>query len=116
MALPTRRRRHLVAVDSPPHRHDVGLAALPDPRFAEYWETRDRALRNELLLEHRWLARYCSLRFALRGEMIDELVPVAQFGMLKAIERFDPYGDVGFPAFAVPTMLGELRRRFPDRT
>jgi len=73
-------------------------------------------LRDELLLEHRWLASYCASRFAGRGEPLDDLVQVAQLGMLKAIERYDPSFGVSFAGFAVPTMIGEIKRHFRDAT
>src|SRR3954449_10038325 len=91
-------------------------AEVTRQRFVRYRETRDRALRAELLLEHRWLAHYCANRFAGRGEPLDDLVQVAQLGMLKAIERYDPDYGVSFPGFVVPTILGELKRHFRDAT
>jgi len=87
-----------------------------DARLVRYRETGDRALRDELLLEHRWLASYCAGRFAGRGEPLDDLVQVAQLGMLKAIDRYDPSFGVSFAGFAVPTMLGEIKRHFRDAT
>jgi len=91
-------------------------AAPLHDRLVRYCSTRDRALRDELLIEHRWLAHYCANRFAGRGEPLDDLVQVAQLGMLKAIERYDPAYGVSFTGFAVPTMLGELKRHFRDAT
>lgn len=93
-----------------PHRSDV------DPRFAEYRRTGDRTIRNELIEEHRWLAVHCARRFAHKGEPIDDLVQVAMLGVLKAVERFDPGYGVVFTTFAVPTIVGELRRHFRDKT
>jgi RNA polymerase sigma-B factor len=91
-------------------------AGDPDPRFRLYRESRERPLRNELVLEYRWLAEYCARRFAHRGESVEDLVQVAQLGLVKAIERFDPYYGVSFSSFAVPTMLGEIKRHFRDAT
>jgi RNA polymerase sigma-B factor len=93
-----------------PHRSDV------DPRFAEFRKTGNRTIRNELIEEHRWLAVHCARRFAHKGEPIDDLVQVAMLGMLKAVERFDPGYGVVFTTFAVPTIVGELRRHFRDKT
>jgi RNA polymerase sigma-B factor len=93
-----------------PHRSDL------DPRFAQYRRTGDREIRNELIEEHRWLAVHCARRFAHKGEPIDDLVQVAMLGMLKAVERFDPGYGVVFTTFAVPTIVGELRRHFRDKT
>jgi RNA polymerase sigma-B factor len=85
-------------------------------RFVRYRRDGDRDLRNALVLEHQWIAQYCARRFARRGEPLDDLVQVAQLGVLKAVERFDPERGSSFAAFAIPTALGELRRHFRDRT
>jgi RNA polymerase sigma-B factor len=92
----------------------------PDPEvlglFEEYARTGDRSIRNELITRHRWIAVYCASRFARRSVPTDDLVQVAQIGVLKAVERFDPDYGVPFPTFAMPTVLGELRRHFRDAT
>lgn len=54
-------------------------------------------------------------RFANRGEPLDDLVQVGSIGLLKAIDRFDPDRNVQFTTYAVPTIVGELRRYFRDR-
>jgi len=87
-----------------------------DPRFAAYRRTGDREIRNALIEEHRWLAVHCARRFAHRGEPLDDLVQVAMVGILKAVDRFDPDFGVVFSTFAVPTVVGELRRHFRDKT
>src|SRR3954453_21121039 len=85
-------------------------------RFREYREKGDRRIRNELGQEHRWIAMHCARRFARRGEPLEDLLQVAQLGLLKAVERFDPSFEVQFATFAMPTVLGELRRHFRDHT
>jgi len=85
-------------------------------QFLEYRRTRDKRLRNTLVADHRWIAIHCARRFSRRGEPLDDLLQVAQLGLLKAAERFDPSFGVAFPTFAVPTVLGELRRHFRDHT
>jgi len=98
---------------------DTGTRVRTDgthDRLVRYRDTRDRDLRDELVLEFRWLAYYCANRFSGRGEPIEDLVQVAQLGLLKAIERYDPDYGVTFPGFAVPTMLGEVKRHFRDST
>jgi RNA polymerase sigma-B factor len=85
-------------------------------RFARYRETGDRSLRNQLIEDHRWVAVHCARRFNNRGEPLDDLIQVAQLGLLKAVERFDPAVGVSFASFAIPTVLGELRRHFRDKT
>jgi RNA polymerase sigma-B factor len=85
-------------------------------RFVEYRCCRDQRLRNEIVAEHHWIAVHCARRFARRGEPLDDLVQVAQLGLVKAVDRFDPAFGVMFPTFAMPTILGELRRHFRDHT
>ena len=85
-------------------------------RFRAYRTTGDRALRNELLADYRGLAISLAQRMARRGEPLEDLVQVAELAMLRAIERFDPDREVSFAAFAVPTVLGELKRHFRDHT
>jgi RNA polymerase sigma-B factor len=85
-------------------------------RFTEYRRTGDHAVRNALVREHHWIALHCARRFAHRGEPMEDLVQVAQLGLLKAVERFDPAYRVMFATFAMPTVTGELRRHFRDHT
>jgi RNA polymerase sigma-B factor len=85
-------------------------------RFREYRRSDSRAARNLLVEDHRWIAVRCARRFEGRGEPFEDLVQVAQLGVLKAVERFDPDHGAAFPSFAMPTVMGELRRHFRDRT
>ncbi len=84
--------------------------------FREYRRTGDQRLRNELIELHLDLARREAMRFAGRGEPVDDLLQVARLGMLKAVERYDPSIGVPFSAYARPTIAGELRRHFRDTT
>ncbi len=85
-------------------------------RFREYHRTRDRTLRNALIEEHRGLAHHLARRYVNRGEPFDDLLQVALLGMLKAVERFDPERGAEFTTYAAPTVDGELKRHFRDRT
>src|SRR3954453_4706304 len=85
-------------------------------RFRRLRETGDRRLRNELIEDHRWVAVRCARRFDHRGEPLDDLIQVGQLGLLKAVERFDPDVGVSFASYAIPTVMGELRRHFRDAT
>ena len=85
-------------------------------RFIRYRATGDRQLRNDLIEEHRWVAVHCARRFNNRGEPLDDLIQVGMLGVLKAAERFDPDVGVSFTTFAIPTVMGELRRHFRDTT
>lgn len=84
--------------------------------LALYAETRDIHLRDEIALRTSWIATRSARRFWDRGEPFDDLVQVAQIGLLKAIDRFDPSHGVHFGAYATPTIIGELRRHFRDYT
>jgi RNA polymerase sigma-B factor len=85
-------------------------------RFEEYRRTGDRHVRDGLIEDHRWIATHCARRFGGRGEPMSDLVQVGLLGVVKAVERYDPGFDVHFATFAVPTVLGELRRHFRDAT
>ena len=84
-------------------------------QFRAYKLTGSRTLRNELAEQRLPLARGLARRFANRSEPLDDLEQVAILGLLKAIEGFDPERGTAFTAFAIPTILGELRRHFRDR-
>ena len=89
---------------------------LEQQRFAELRRTSNSRLRDELIEEHLWLARHCARRLSGRGESPDDLIQVANMALVKAVDRFDPTFRVRFATFAVPTIIGELRRHFRDRT
>ena len=61
------------------------------------------------------LARQLARRYQRGGEPLDDLIQVASLGLLKAIDRFDPSRETAFSSFAVPTILGELKRHFRDK-
>lgn len=84
-------------------------------RFAEFAETREPTLRQQLVEAHLGLAEYLARRFANRGEMLDDLVQVASIGLVKAVDRFDPERAVEFSTYATHTIVGELKRHFRDK-
>jgi RNA polymerase sigma-B factor len=81
----------------------------------QYFETRDPDLRNQLVRAHSDLAYRLAGRFARRGEPPDDLAQVAFVGLILAVDRFDPRTGMAFAPFAIPTILGELKRHFRDR-
>jgi RNA polymerase sigma-B factor len=78
-------------------------------------ETGDRAARQAVAERMLPLAHGLARRYAGKGEPLDDLEQVACVGLLKAIDRFDPGREVRFATFAIPTIVGELKRHFRDR-
>ncbi|HSD77113.1 MAG TPA: SigB/SigF/SigG family RNA polymerase sigma factor [Solirubrobacteraceae bacterium] len=76
----------------------------------------DRRAREQLAEEMLPLARALAARYVNRGEPLDDLVQVACVGMMKAIDGFEVDREVRFSSYATPTVLGELKRHFRDRT
>jgi RNA polymerase sigma-B factor len=72
--------------------------------------------RDEAVARYLPLARRLARRYRHTGEPVEDLEQVACIGLLHAIDRFDPARGTAFSSFAVPTILGELRRYFRDRT
>lgn len=76
----------------------------------------DLAARARLAEQLLPLARSLAARYINRNEPYDDLVQVASVGLMKAIDRFDVSRNVAFSSFATPTILGEIKRYFRDRT
>lgn len=76
----------------------------------------DPVIRRQLVERYLPLARYAASHYARGSEPFDDLLQVASLGLLKAIDRFDPSNGARFSSYALPTMHGELRRHFRDRS
>lgn len=84
--------------------------------FEKYRDSRDTALRNELVSRFLYLPEVISKKFLNRGTDYDDIYQVASIALIKAVERFDPSRDVKFISFATPTILGEIKRYFRDKS
>jgi len=81
-----------------------------------YKQEGDRGAREELIEELMPLVRSLALRYAGRGETMDDLVQVGCIGLINAIDRFEPDRGVELTTYAVPTILGEIQRHFRDKS
>jgi RNA polymerase sigma-B factor len=91
-------------------------AARERELLRRYHERGDTRARDTLAEEMVPLARALAGRYTGRGEPLDDLVQVACVGIMKAIEGFDLEREVRFSSYATPTVLGEIKRYFRDKT
>jgi RNA polymerase sigma-B factor len=96
--------------------HDASRAKEERLLFARLSEGRDPAVRAALVERYLPLARQLARRYQRPEEPMDDLIQVASLGLVKAIDRFDASREVAFSSYAVPTILGEIKRHFRDRT
>jgi len=115
---------------------NAGLAGLPEiPPFAEVGAVDARALsrtlferlesleegttdysyvRNTLVELNLALVKFAASRFRSRSEPMEDIIQVGTIGLIKAIDRFELSRGVEFPTFAMPTIVGEIKRFFRD--
>lgn len=102
-----------------PRGSESGAGPVPDDlhRLARMPEDDPErpALRARVVERHLPLVQHLARRYTDRGEPLDDLVQVGTIGLLKAVDRYDPDRGASFASFAVPTVLGEIRRHFRDR-
>jgi RNA polymerase sigma-B factor len=102
-------RSAVTATQTPPGLSDLELFALVRING-------DIHARELLIERYLPLARRLARRYQHTDEPIEDLIQVASIGLLKAVDRFDCSREVMFSSYAVPTILGELKRHFRDRT
>jgi RNA polymerase sigma-B factor len=98
------------AVD--PSRRDLADRLL----FLRYDATRDPADRDAIVRRYMPLARRLASRYGRGDEPFDDIFQIACLGLVKAVERFDRHRGIPFSSYAVPTITGEIKRHFRDRT
>ncbi|MFI7428157.1 SigB/SigF/SigG family RNA polymerase sigma factor [Micromonospora sp. NPDC049836] len=110
---PTTTEAHRAAVTGEETRASeliAALAALPEGHPER------PALRNQVIEAWLPLANHLAARYSGRGEPTGDLAQTAALGLIKAVDRFDASRGVDFAGFAIPTILGEIKRHFRDRT
>ena len=113
--------------------HDTTAMDVPIPRQAKrprmvttetgvhvllghYARTRDWRSREVIIAHYSGLVRSLAARFLSRSESFDDLVQVGVIGLIRAVDRYDPSRALPFPAYAAPSILGEIKHHFRDRT
>lgn len=87
---------------------ELAALAADDPGRAQ--------VRGRIIEWYLPMAAYVARRFGGRGESLDDLAQVAAVGLMKAVDRFDPVRGVNFAGYAIPTIVGEIKRHFRDTT
>lgn len=82
----------------------------------EYADTKDINLRNELVNEYLYIAEIIAKKFVNRGIEYDDLFQVASLALIKALERFDINRGFKFSSYATPTIIGEIKNHFRDKS
>lgn len=98
----------------------VDIPVLPPGELerlsVQHAHTRDPQLREMLVIYHQRLVRSIASRFLGAGESIEDLIQVGNIGLINALDRYDPGQGTRFSTYATPTILGEIKRYFRDKT
>lgn len=101
-----------ITPDAAPTAGDGALVSLA----AQYAQKHDPRTREALILHHQKLVHYVASRFLGSGETLEDLIQVGNIGLINALDRYDPTRDIKFSTYAMPTIVGEIKRHFRDKT
>ncbi len=87
-----------------------------DELFRRYKESGDVAIRNQIAEKYLYIADILAKKFVGRGVEYDDLKQVAAFALLRGIDRFDPDMGMQFTTFITPTIAGEIKNYFRDKS
>lgn len=90
-------------------------AGHTDQLFKKYIETGDISIRNEIVEQYLYIVDILVRKYLNKGVEYDDLYQVGSMALVLAADRYDPERGVDFPAFATPTILGEIKRYFRDK-
>jgi RNA polymerase sigma-B factor len=96
--------------------HDLDRTHSDRRLFERYSAGRDREDRDAIVERFLPLARHLAARYQRHEEPFDDVFQVASYALVKAVDRFDVQRGVAFFSYAVPTITGEIKRHFRDRT
>jgi len=105
------------SIDTPERSRHFARRSGEDRALFARSQDGDARARAQLVERFLPLARSLALRYRRSGgESLDDLIQVASLGLVKAIDRYDPQSGNAFSSYAVPTIVGEIKRHFRDRT
>ena len=84
--------------------------------FRQYRETGDVSIRNRIVEKYLYIAAVLAKKFVGRGVDYDDLYQVASLALIKGVDRFDERKGLQFSTFITPTITGEIKNYFRDRS
>lgn len=95
---------------------ELSMPTAAEELLSQYARTRSPDLRAQIVEAHLSIAKLVARKFSGRGVDYDDLFQVASLALFKGVDRFDPDKGVKFVSFITPTMVGEVKNYFRDRS